>query len=92
MTSTEEDVPEGKGTIRAHCKEKFKTLCKGFEEWSNNFTMCFCPWRRETYDSDSDPVTSEQFQLRQHKDQEMADTAGDDHKEQVILMPHFSSH
>ena len=84
MATKEDDVPEGKVTICGNCKEKFKTLCKGFaEEWSNNFKMCFCPWKSKTYDIDSDPETSDQPQPQQHEEQGMTATAQDDHKEQV---------
>ena len=85
MATKGDDVPEGKITICGFCKEKFKTLCKGFaDEWSNNFKMCFCPWKSKTYDVDADSVTTDQTQLLQHKEKEMANIVGDDHKEQVV--------
>lgn len=37
------------------CKEKLRRFT---EEWKNNFKMCYCPCKINTYDSDTEETTS----------------------------------
>lgn len=37
------------------CKVKLESF---WEEWTNNFKMCYCPWRSKTYDIDADNNTT----------------------------------
>ena len=84
MATKESDLPEGKVTICDHCKEKFKAFWKDIaEEWWNNFKMCYCPWESQTYDVDSDQISSDESQLQWQKEQEMANVAQGENEEQV---------
>lgn len=50
---------EGKTKTTTLCitwKEKWKSFS---DEWKNNFKMCYCPCRINTYDSDSEEATAD---------------------------------
>lgn len=66
------------------CKEKLDSL---IEEWTNNFKMCYCPWKSKTYDIDGDSITNDRVPLLTVEKDKREITAEKDKMEDDVFLP-----